>query len=282
MRTLVRDVQFNAQTGTYTTPKGYDHTLASLKKRLNTVRGIEEKKQEELKNYDILAVVYQDNYGKPQVMWLLEQNGVGVNNPALKKYLEKTGKYLDGREYSIITNEDLNEKINQSWKKGIYYMDGSKYSGVVGGTLRASAYVQSVKGTLDESGLTDAVMGLGLSVAAMRGSVTFEKGSVTGKRLDINIKKFEIKDKHLNSSTAKRARKFNVSSTEEANKIVQDALKNGKLIETIPNGIGSQGQNSFSSIIDTGKVIGTKGETHIKIVYDELKNVWTTYPVPKS
>jgi len=99
--------------------------------------------------------------------------------------------------------------------------------------------------------------------------------------LDINIKEFEIKNKHLNSSTAKRARKFNVSSAEEANKIVQEALKNGKLVETIPNGVGSQGQNSFSSIIDTGKVIGTKGETHIKIVYDELKNVWTTYPVPK-
>ena len=62
---------------------------------------------------------------------------------------------------------------------------------------------------------------------------------------------------------------------------MQDALKNGKVVETIPNGTGSQGQNSFSSIIDTGKVIGTKGETHIKIVFDELSNIWTTYPVPK-
>jgi hypothetical protein len=113
------------------------------------------------------------------------------------------------------------------------------------------------------------------------GNKSYKKASGAGKILDINIKKFEIKNKHLNSSTAKRARKFNVSSAEEANKIVQDALKNGKLVETIPNGVGSQGQNSFSSIIDTGKVIGTKGETHIKIVYDELKNVWTTYPVPK-
>ncbi|OEG19639.1 hypothetical protein BCR23_02815 [Enterococcus quebecensis] len=115
-----------------------------------------------------------------------------------------------------------------------------------------------------------------------KGSSGYKKPNGLGKIQDINIKEFEIKNKHLNSSTAKRARKFNVSSAEEANKIVQDALKNGKLIETIPNGVGSQGQNSFSSIIDTGKVIGTKGETHIKIVYDELKNVWTTYPVPKS
>ncbi|MCX3917993.1 LysM peptidoglycan-binding domain-containing protein [Enterococcus faecium] len=119
------------------------------------------------------------------------------------------------------------------------------------------------------------------TVPKTESEVLVEKASGDGSRLDINIKNFEIKNKHLNSSTAKRARKFNVSSAEEANKIVQDALKNGKLVEAIPNGVGSQGQNSFSSIIDTGKVIGTKGETHIKIVYDELKNVWTTYPVPK-
>ena len=119
------------------------------------------------------------------------------------------------------------------------------------------------------------------TVPKTESEVLVEKASGDGSRLDINIKNFEIKNKYLNSSTSKRARKFNVSSAEEANKIVQDALKNGKLVETIPNGVESQGQNSFSSIIDTGKVIGTKGETHIKIVYDELKNVWTTYPVPK-
>ncbi|MGX7150327.1 hypothetical protein [Enterococcus ureasiticus] len=107
------------------------------------------------------------------------------------------------------------------------------------------------------------------------------KAPVNGEKQKINIKDFEIKNKHLNGSTAKRARKFNVSTAEEANKIVEDALKNGKIVETIPNGVGSQGQNSFSRIIDTGKIVGTKGETYIKIVYDELSNVWTTYPVPK-
>ncbi|MBC1532028.1 hypothetical protein HCJ02_01600 [Listeria seeligeri] len=55
---------------------------------------------------------------------------------------------------------------------------------------------------------------------------SIKKASGAGKILDINIKEFEIKNKHLNSSTAKRARKFNVSSAEEANKIVQEALKN--------------------------------------------------------
>ncbi|MGG5323329.1 hypothetical protein IGJ83_001705 [Enterococcus pernyi] len=108
-----------------------------------------------------------------------------------------------------------------------------------------------------------------------------EDVSGIGKLENINIKKFEIKNKHLRNTIAKRARKFNVNTSDEANILVQDALKNGKLVETIPNGIGNQEQKSFSSIIDTGKIIGTKGETHIKIVYDELKNVWTTYPIPK-
>ncbi|WP_179946389.1 MULTISPECIES: hypothetical protein [unclassified Listeria] len=97
---------------------------------------------------------------------------------------------------------------------------------------------------------------------------------------NINIKGFEIRNKHLSGSTAKRARKFNVSTPEEANSIVQEALENGKVYEIIDNGVGSQGQKSFSAIIDTGKTIGAKGETYIKIVYDELNNVWTTYPIP--
>lgn len=97
---------------------------------------------------------------------------------------------------------------------------------------------------------------------------------------EANIKNFEIKDKHLKNSSAKRTRKFNVSTPEEANLIVQEALEHGKLYTIIDNGLGSQGQKSFCALIDTGKVIGTKGETFLKIVYDELNNVWTTYPVP--
>ncbi|GIO24389.1 hypothetical protein J11TS1_29700 [Oceanobacillus sp. J11TS1] len=97
---------------------------------------------------------------------------------------------------------------------------------------------------------------------------------------NINIKDFEIKDKHLKNSTAKRSRKFNVSTSEEANKIVQDVIKNGKVYKIADNGIGSQGQKSFSAIIDAGKVIRSKGENYLKLVYDELNNVWTTYPVP--
>ena len=97
---------------------------------------------------------------------------------------------------------------------------------------------------------------------------------------NINIRGFEIKNKHLSGTTSIRTRQFNVFTAPEANRIVQDALRNGRVVETLPNGIGSQGQSSFSTIIDVGRVIGTRGETHIKIIHDILNNVWTTYPVP--
>ncbi|EAE0906637.1 hypothetical protein CHJ35_09710 [Listeria monocytogenes] len=96
----------------------------------------------------------------------------------------------------------------------------------------------------------------------------------------VNIKDFVVKDKHLRNSTAKRARKFDAETSKEANLIVQDALKNGKVKKIEDNGLGSQRQKSYSAIIDTEKNVGTKGESHIKIVYDELNNVWTVYPVP--
>ncbi|EXM40855.1 hypothetical protein RASY3_04060 [Ruminococcus albus SY3] len=61
--------------------------------------------------------------------------------------------------------------------------------------------------------------------------------------------------------------------------IVQDAIKNGKIISIEDNGIvGSEGQYSYRATIDTGKVIGTKGETHIKLIYDDFDQVWNVFP----
>lgn len=100
-----------------------------------------------------------------------------------------------------------------------------------------------------------------------------ENSNQVGRLRNMNINSFEIKNRHLSSSTAKRACKFNVSSAQEANAIVKDALMSGEVLEIIPNGIGSQGQTSFSTINDAGKIIGTKRETHIKIVYDTLKKL---------
>ncbi len=216
MQQLIQDVQFNEKTGTYSMPKGYTQSLQSLKKRLDEVRGMDPKLDEELKDYKVYAVVYKDGNGNPQVMWLLEQNGVGVNNPKLKKYLEQTGKYLDPSAYQIITNDDLNKKINRSWEQGIYYMDGSKYSGALGGVLRTSAYVEDWKGKLDESGLLEATMGLGLSVAAIRFKQPIVKMNENSAQGPKNIFLFE-KYKDV------------LRVTESANPIVDSLRTTGKL-----------------------------------------------------
>ncbi|MBC1406130.1 hypothetical protein HB769_14975, partial [Listeria welshimeri] len=115
-----------------------------------------------------MAVVYKDNTGKDAVMWVLEKDGVRVQNTKLQKYIEQTGRYQDAEKYTIITLADLDKKITKAWQKGTYYMNGKVYSGGTGKVLQASAYVQEWKGKLDESGLTDVVLGLGLSTAAIR------------------------------------------------------------------------------------------------------------------
>ena len=55
--------------------------------------------------------------------------------------------------------------------------------------------------------------------------------------------------------------------------------KNNNLIKSVvPNKIGDEGQKSFAVWIETNNVIGTKGETRIRIVYDELGNIWSVFP----
>lgn len=175
IRELQSNIQFNSQTGTYDLSKLNHATVSHMQQALNKARGIKEDIIKELQDYTVLAVVYLDSNGKEQVMWLLERDGLGVENAELKAYLEKNGKYLNPEDYSIITNEDLNKKINKAWRDGVYYLNGNKYDGLTGGILSTSAYVEAGKGFIDKSGLADVVLGLGLSTAAIRGSVTFGK-----------------------------------------------------------------------------------------------------------
>ena len=88
---------------------------------------------------------------------------------------------------------------------------------------------------------------------------------------------YPLSDKHLTSKGG-GYNKFNVAAEAEAKIIVKDAIKHGFIIDIKFNGVGSQGQNSYNIIIETGKIIGTKGETGIKICFDDFGNVWTVYP----
>ncbi|AEO02154.1 hypothetical protein JKT64_07605 [Listeria monocytogenes] len=177
IRELQSNIQFNSQTGTYDLSKLNHATVSHMQQALNKARGIKEDIIKELQDYTVLAVVYLDSNGKEQVMWLLERDGLGVENAELKAYLEKNGKYLNPEDYSIITNEDLNKKINKAWRDGVYYLNGNKYDGLTGGVLSTSAYVEAGKGYIDKSGLADVVLGLGLSTAAIRNATVIKSKS---------------------------------------------------------------------------------------------------------
>ncbi|EFR98759.1 putative secreted protein, partial [Listeria seeligeri FSL N1-067] len=109
VRELQNNIQFNSQTGTYDMSKLNLSSVSRMQQALNKARGIKEDIVKELQEYTVLAVVYVDSNGKEQVMWLLERDGVGVENAELKAYLEENGKYLNPEDYTIITNEDLNK-----------------------------------------------------------------------------------------------------------------------------------------------------------------------------
>lgn len=96
-----------------------------------------------------------------------------------------------------------------------------------------------------------------------------------------NFNKFTVKNKHL-SSTEGNWEKFNVNTEVEAHAIVDDAITNGTITDIKFNKIGTAKQRSYKAIIETGKIIGSKGETAIYLIYDELGNVWSTYPVKRS
>ncbi|WP_271555111.1 transposase, partial [Enterococcus mundtii] len=287
---------WNSQTKTFSMPKDLSWTTTIQDKWQqadNEKKGIDPTKNKELEKYNVYALIIHDSEGNPRVFWKIEdkQSGYGIVNPELYQYVTKVGHYLEPELIQFMTYDTYQEKVNAAWRQGVNYETGEKLDPLLGSLVSTSQYVKDGYTWINESELGQALMVLGFTYASYKvltttGVKQVESGKIEdvsgiGKLENINIKKFEIKNKHLRNTIAKRARKFNVNTSDEANILVQDALKNGKLVETIPNGIGNQGQKSFSSIIDTGKIIGTKGETHIKIVYDELKNVWTTYPVPK-
>ncbi|AIS58571.1 Bacillus transposase protein [Listeria ivanovii subsp. londoniensis] len=252
VRELQNNIQFNSQTGTYDMSKLNLSSISRMQQALNKSRGIKEDIVKELQEYTVLAVVYMDSNGKEQVMWLLERDGVGVENAELKAYLEENGKYLNPEDYTIITNEDLNKKINKAWQDGIYYLNGNKYDGLAGGILSTSAYVEAGKGYVDKSGLADIVLGLGLSIAAIRGSTTFGKKS--------NLKGYDYLDDQLGSLKSNvKVNKY--ESAESANnwwKVEKGYDNPPYTSKTVVQDISLLSDETFVRVYD-GDVSGLKG-----------------------
>ncbi|EAE1294163.1 TPA: transposase [Listeria monocytogenes] len=260
IRELQSNIQFNSKTGTYDMSKLNFTTVT----RMQNALGKALKNNETTFNFDEYQKTYRGQ------MWVLMKNGI-VD-------VEVTNAYN-----AAVLNGELLHESNEAQEEAELLQ----------------AVIQSVKEGIDP------VTGQEISKAQGFGIISgfifyYTAGGYKGKKIKIpkkwldrrrnvnridflqsvNIKDFVVKDKHLRNSTAKRARKFDAETSEDANLIVQDALKNGKVKKIEDNGLGSQRQKSYSAIIDTEKNVGTKGESHIKIVYDELNNVWTVYPVP--
>lgn len=169
VRQLLRESTFNEKTGVIHLPIGYGRSLKDLKKSLAKARGIDPKMEKKLKGYTVYAVVVPGANGKSTVMWVTEKDGLAVHEADLRNYLEKCGKYLDPKDYYVIPNEVLLQKINDAWKHGHYYLDGKvKFGPDAKGMLAASAYVEDWAERFNKSEFGQAVLGLGLSAASIR------------------------------------------------------------------------------------------------------------------
>ncbi|ECW8242419.1 hypothetical protein F3247_13995 [Listeria monocytogenes] len=279
IRELQSNIQFNSQTGTYDLSKLNSATVSRMQQALNKSRGIKEDIIKELRDYAVLAVVYLDSNGKEQVMWLLERDGVGVENAELKAYLTENGKYLNPEDYTIITNEELNKKINQSWRDGVYYLNGNKYDGLTGGVLSTSAYVEAGKGYIDKSGLADVVLGLGLSTAAIRGSNTFGKkqsGSNVPNSSKNSTQYQKYKNELMKGDILENSKPIIFGSDLKDSKVVSALTKNGG---SMSDWAKMESTYSYETSMGRGKIHFYKNLKTGEINFYDVK---MKVPIPKD
>lgn len=260
IRELQSNIQFNSKTGTYDMSKLNFTTVT----RMQNASGKALNDNAKTFNFDEYQKTYRGQ------MWVLMKNGI-VDVEATNAYNAAVlGGKMPHESNEAQEEAELLQAVVQSVKEGTDPVTGQEISKAQGFSII--------------SGVIFYYAGGGYKGKKIKIPKKWLDRRRNVNRIDflqsVNIKDFVVKDKHLRNSTAKRARKFDAETSEEANLIVQDALKNGKVKKIEDNGLGSQRQKSYSAIIDTEKNVGTKGESHIKIVYDELNNVWTVYPVP--
>jgi len=136
--------------------------------------GIDEKKNKELEKYNVYAVVYYDENGNPKIAWQIEdkETGNGIENTALYRYLQDSGKYLDSDLIQFMTYEAYDKKIKDGWRKGINYVTGEKLNGFLGGVVGVSQFAEDGVTWLNENELGQAIQMLGFTYASYRMTTT--------------------------------------------------------------------------------------------------------------
>ncbi|WP_252250316.1 hypothetical protein [Clostridium sp. ZBS13] len=104
----------------------------------------------------------------------------------------------------------------------------------------------------------------------------FNKGKTV---LDnFNIDNAYVKPKHL-STTKGKGQQFLGNTKIEAEEILKDAIRSGTVKSITDNGLTRAGNASYEIIIDAGNIVGTRGETLIKIVLSEDGGMLSAYPI---
>ncbi|EJL7573297.1 hypothetical protein NMY88_002358, partial [Listeria monocytogenes] len=272
---LLHHVTFNDKTGTYSVPKSAVNSLLLMKKALDNARTENDQDPfpKAFEDYTVLAYTYVNDQGETVTMWLLEKDGKRVENKELQDFLEKHGQELDPLLYTNLSGEELERKVNDSWKEGINYLNGQKVSGFSGATLRSSAYVASMKDWTDDAGLTDMALGLGFGIAAARNKAIIPKES-SGLKFD-DIEKLE-------NHFTKHGGEFKgaYSNINEYLKGANNVIKNGEKVQynyTLKDG---------TTELRTGyvKFMGntSKGKAKFEFVGTNLSGDITTYHVKRG
>lgn len=122
---------WNPQSGTFELPSLSDLSWIttarqSAQKRYEEKAGIDHEKNEQLKQYDVYAVVYKDANGEFKVTWkILDENGMTIDNPELFKYLSDSGRYLDIDLFKPISYGTWKSMLEEAFREG-YHPDYTK------------------------------------------------------------------------------------------------------------------------------------------------------------
>ncbi|EGB9983304.1 hypothetical protein ABFW39_002890 [Listeria monocytogenes] len=184
VQALLQQVTFNEKTGTYSVPTSATNSLVLMNKALQAARKENDKDPfpKAFEDYTLFAYTYVNDQGETVTMWLLERDGKRATNQELQDFLEEHGQELNPLLYTNLTGEELERKVNDSWKEGVNYLNGQKVSGFSGGVLKSSAYVASVKDAMDDAGLTEMTLSLGFGIAAARNKTIMTKAENIPKR----------------------------------------------------------------------------------------------------
>ncbi|MBC1987435.1 hypothetical protein HCJ71_09125 [Listeria sp. FSL L7-0478] len=231
---LLHHVTFNDKTGTYSVPKSATNSLLLMKKALDNARkeNNNDPFPDGFEDYTVLAFTYVNGQGETVTMWLLEKDGKRVENKELQGFLDKHGQELPAVSYTELSGEELERRVNDSWKDGVNYLTGQKVSGFSGGVLRSSAYVASMKDWADDAGLTDMALGLGFGIAAARNKKILAEKLERANYADVELGRYSVE----------------TLNRDQTRIVVENLLENGELsLKDLKNMVPEGTPNTFKS-----------------------------------